>query len=158
MLEPASTVTLGFIGTIAGDVSLYWIGRLAGNRLEKRFGQTGTWLSARNQFNRRGALTVYLTRWLLSEVAMPVTLIAGSSRFPFSKFLVIDMLGELTWFAAYGGLGYAFGSQWELISEFISNFSGFIFGAVVLGLGIYALIHFSKHPKKAANAEVATSI
>jgi membrane protein DedA with SNARE-associated domain len=44
----------------------------------------------------------------------------------------------------YGGLGYAFGSQWELISDFISNFSGFILGALALGLGIYLLVHFNK--------------
>jgi membrane-associated protein len=59
-------------------------------------------------------------------------------------------LGELTWIAIYGGLGYAFGSQWELISDFISNFSGFILGGLVLGVGIYLLVRFGKKPAASA--------
>jgi hypothetical protein len=43
-------------------------------------------------------------------------------------------------------LGYAFGSQWELISDFISNFTGFVLGAVVLGVGIFILIKVRKNP------------
>jgi membrane protein DedA with SNARE-associated domain len=64
----------------------------------------------------------------------------------FRKFFTFVVLGELTWVLLYGGLGYAFGSQWELISDFISNFSGFALGAVVLGMGIYLLVKFGKKP------------
>ncbi|MEI8133435.1 MAG: hypothetical protein WCG34_13465 [Leptolinea sp.] len=69
---------------------------------------------------------------------------AGSSGYHFKKFFLYAVLGELTWFAVYGGLGYAFGSQWELISDFISNFSGFALGAVVFGTGIYLVMKFGK--------------
>ncbi len=87
---------------------------------------------------------MFLTRWLLTALALPVTLIAGSSGYGFKKFFTFAMLGELTWVLVYGGLGYAFGSQWELISDFISNFSGFVLGALALGVGIYLLLHFNK--------------
>jgi len=40
----------------------------------------------------------------------------------------------------YGGLGYIFGSQWEAISQFISDFSGLLVGVVALGAGIYFLV------------------
>jgi membrane protein DedA with SNARE-associated domain len=146
LLDAISTPLLGYLGTISGDASLYAIGFFASGWIEQRFGETSTWKSAHTLFERRGGIAIFLTRWLLTAVAFPITLIAGSSGYHFRKFLLYAVLGELAWFAVYGGLGYAFGSQWELISDFISNFSGFALGAVVLGAGIYLLVKFGKKP------------
>jgi len=52
-------------------------------------------------------------------------------------FITYDALGELTWIVLYGGLGYLFGSQWELASNFISNFGESALGVVLLGAGIW---------------------
>jgi membrane protein DedA with SNARE-associated domain len=146
LLDAVSTPILGYLGTIAGDSSLYAIGFFASGWIEQRFGQTAAWKNAHALFEKRGGIAIFLTRWLLTAIAFPITLIAGSSGYRFRKFFLYAVLGELTWFAIYGGLGYAFGSQWELISDFISNFSGFAFGAVVLGVGIYLLVKFGKKP------------
>jgi membrane protein DedA with SNARE-associated domain len=146
MLDAVSTPILGYLGTIAGDASLYAIGFFASGWIEARFGKTAAWKNAQNLFGRRGGIAIFLTRWLLTAVAFPITLIAGTSGYRFRKFFLYAVLGELTWFVIYGGLGYAFGSQWELISDFISNFSGFALGAVVVGVGIYLLVKFGKKP------------
>lgn len=148
LLDTVSTPLLGYGGTIAGDITLYLVGFLASGWIERHFGQTSAWSSARNLFQRRGGIAIYLTRWLLTAVAFPVTLIAGSSRYPFRKFIVFDLLGELTWFALFGGLGYYFGSQWELISDFISDFSGFILGGLAVAVGVVILVKTGK--RKAA--------
>lgn len=144
-LLDTSTPLIAYLGTISGDASLYAIGYFAKGWIQNKFGHTATWKSATDFFNNRGGVAIFLTRWLLTAIAFPITLIAGTSGYRFQKFFVLAMLGELTWFALYGGLGYAFGSQWELISDFISNFSGFAMGAVIVGLGIYL---FRKSGKK----------
>lgn len=146
LLDAVYTPTLGYLGTVAGDASLYAIGFFASGWIEQRFGQTPAWQNAHAFFERRGGIAIFLTRWLLTAIALPVTLIAGSSGYRFRKFFLYAVLGELTWFAVYGGLGYAFGSQWELISDFISNFSGFALGAVVLGVGVFLLVKFRRKP------------
>ena len=146
LLDAYSTPVLGYLGTIAGDASLYAVGYFASDWIRQRFGQTAAWKNARVLFERRGGIAIFLTRWLLTAIALPVTLIAGSSGYRFRKFFVFDLLGELTWVILYGGLGYAFGSQWELISDFISNFSGFVLGALVLGMGVFLLMKFGKKP------------
>jgi membrane protein DedA with SNARE-associated domain len=56
----------------------------------------------------------------------------------------------------YGGLGYAFGSQWELISNFISDFSGLLVGLVVLGVGIYLMFRWFR--KSAPETTVVPSM
>jgi membrane protein DedA with SNARE-associated domain len=149
LLDAYSTPLLGYLGTIAGDASLYAVGYFASSWIEQRFGQTTAWKNAHILFERRGGIAIFLTRWLLTAIALPVTLIAGSSGYHFRKFFAYAILGELTWVLLYGGLGYAFGSQWELISDFISNFSGFVIGALALGVGIYLLVKFGKKPAKA---------
>ena len=46
------------------------------------------------------------------------------------------------------GLGYAFGTQWELVNDYMGNVSGLAVGLLVCGLGIYFL-----RPKNGRNGE-----
>ncbi len=130
---------LGLLGAVLGDSASYAIGYFAKGWVERRFGQSTAWQKARNTFERRGGLAIYLTRFLLTPLALPTNLIAGGSGYSFWRFLAYDVAGEFTWIVLYGGLGYAFGSQWELINQFISDFSGLLVGLVALSAGIYFL-------------------
>ncbi len=143
-LDIYTTLILGWLGVVVGDVIGYDLGRFANIWIERRFGKSSTWQKAQHIFERRGGGAIYLTRWLLTPMALPTNLVAGSSRYSFWKFLLFDITGELTWIMLYGGLGYIFGSQWELISEFISNFTGLIVGIVILGSGLYLAFRVGK--------------
>ena len=152
VLDVYSTPPLGLVGAVTGDILIYGLGRFARVWINKRFGQSSAWQKAEAYFNQRGGIAIYLTRWLFTPLAVPTNLIAGSSGYPFWKFLVFDVAGELTWILLYGGLGYAFGSQWELISNFISDFSGLLVGLVVLGVGIYLMFRWFRKPAPEATA------
>ncbi len=102
------------------------------------------WISARDSFDKQGGLAVFLTRWLVTAVAIPTNLIAGGSGYKFSRFLIYDAAGESIWIILYGGMGYAFGSQWELVNEFLSNFGGLLLGLVILGFGVRQLLKWQK--------------
>jgi membrane-associated protein len=149
VLDMYITPPLGLAGVVIGDILIYGLGYFARVRLNKRFGQSSAWQKAEGYFNRRGGIAIYLTRWLFTPLAVPTNLVAGSSAYPFWKFLLFDVSGELTWIVLYGGLGYAFGSQWELISNFITDFSGLLVSLVVLGVGIYLM--FRQGSKVACN-------
>jgi membrane-associated protein len=144
VLDMVTTPLLGLTGVVAGDALSFSLGYFAHTWMERRFAHAAAWRKAELLFNRRGSVAVYLTRWLLTPLAVPVNLIAGSSGYGPGKFLLYDISGELTWLGLYGGLGYAFGSQWELISEFISNFSGLLVGIVVLAAGLYLVWRWRK--------------
>jgi membrane-associated protein len=127
---------LGWIGAITGDAISFGIGFYARDWVEDRFGRLAAWRNAKESFEARAGLAIYLTRFLITALAVPTNLIAGGSGIQFRRFMIYDSLGELTWIVLYGGLGYWFGSQWELVSDFISNFGGLIFGLIVLIAGI----------------------
>lgn len=137
ILSWAQIAFLGLIGAILGDTVSFGIGYHARFWVAQRFGRSPAWRSAKQAFEARAGFAIYLTRFLITALAVPTNLIAGGSGIQFRRFIVYDSLGELTWIILYGGLGYLFGSQWEVVSEFISNFGGLILGLLLLGVGIW---------------------
>lgn len=133
----------GFIAltcVVLGDSLSYSMGYYARDAVLNRFKNSPRWVQAEDTFNRWGGMSVLLTRFLITGIAVPVNLIAGTSKFPFKRFFLYDVLGESIWIFGYGGLGYLFGSQWEVISDLLGNISGFLLGAIILGLGLWLAI------------------
>jgi membrane protein DedA with SNARE-associated domain len=157
VLDVYTAPPLGLGGALAGDIVIYGLGRFARTWINRKFGQASAWQKAEDFFNRRGGIAIYLTRWLFTPLAIPTNLIAGSSGYPFWKFLIFDLSGELTWILLYGGLGYAFGSQWELISDFISDFSGLLLGVAILGAGVYLIFRWRRQPAVEQKTEPSTA-
>jgi membrane protein DedA with SNARE-associated domain len=128
---------VGFLAAVLGDAISFGIGYHAKHWLDERLGRSSGWKNAQKTFDARAGLAIYLTRFVVTSLAVPINLIAGGSGIKFRRFMIYDSLGELTWIILYGGLGYWFGSEWELVSDFISNFGGLILGILVLGIGIW---------------------
>jgi membrane protein DedA with SNARE-associated domain len=142
LLDPLLAIGLGLMAAVLGDSVSYGMGRFAGGWVERRYGATTLWQGAQNSFNRYGGWSVYLSRWLLTSVAIPVNLVAGSTAYTYRRFLLMVVAGEATWLVLFGGLGYAFGSQWEAISTLISDFGGLVLGLFVLAAGIYLAVRW----------------
>lgn len=155
VLDPYGAIILALLGAALGDITSYGMGRFARGPITRRFGQAGTWQKAELNLRQRGAIAVYLTRWLLTPLAIPTNLVAGSTGYPFARFGAYILIGELTWLLVFGGIGYAFSSQWEAVSEFISNFSGVLVGIVLLGLGGYFLLF---RRRKVADAPIVSVV
>lgn len=137
ILDWLPTAILGLIGAVLGDAISFGIGFYAKDWVEHRFGRSSAWRNAQRSFDSRAGLAIYLTRFLVTALAVPTNLIAGGSGIRFRRFMAYDSLGESTWIILYGGLGYLFGSEWELVSDFISNFGGLILGVLILGVGAW---------------------
>lgn len=155
MVDAPSAIPLAFLAVVAGDSLSYAIGRWLGHRLPEKVTVSSTWNSAENVFNKRGGLAILLTRSVISSLAVPTNLIAGSSRYSFRSFLFFDATGEAIWFVLYGGLGYVFGSQWELISDFLADFGGLIAGLVVLIVGAYYAVRWWRSGSRTSNPDNA---
>jgi membrane-associated protein len=126
-------------GAVLADNSEYLLGRLTQGWFERRFGKGVIWQSGLKTFQRQGGWAILLTRFWLTNLAPVVNVVAGS-RYPYRRFLLFDISGELLWVLVYGGLGYIFGGEWELVSQFVSDFTGLSVGLVILAAGIYFLM------------------
>ena len=83
-------------------------------------------------FGRWGALTVFITRTFLSYLSSVASLLAGMSHYHLPKFLLIALIGRVIWTAAYLGLGYGIGADWEAATSFLTNLSVFLLSLMVL--------------------------
>jgi membrane-associated protein len=136
-LNWSAAASLALVGVVTGDSGSYVIGRYGGRLVLTRVESSDSWRRAQETFDRRGGLAILITRFLLTPLAIPINLIAGSSRYAFWRFLTFDLLGELIWVALYGGLGYLFADSWEAISDLAGSVSGLLVGIVVLGVAGY---------------------
>ncbi|NUM46626.1 MAG: DedA family protein [Anaerolineales bacterium] len=150
-LELLPTLFVSLLFVVTGDVISYFMGHL-GRKVTGRWTQSPNWKRAETYFQARGAAAIFLTRCLLTPLAVPTNLIAGGSHFPVLRFMGLSTAGEFTWLIGYGGLGYAFGSQWEYISELVSNFSGALVGIVLVIIG---LVWLRRNPKKFPIANIS---
>jgi membrane-associated protein len=139
-LNLPTVAALSLVAAVSGDSLSYGIGRYAGSWVERRYGGTSAWLNARQSFLKYGPWSIYLSRFLLTSIAIPINLLAGSTSFGYRRFFPLALVGEITWLVGFGYLGYAFGSQWEAVSDFISNFGGLVLGLVILAVGIFLAI------------------
>lgn len=125
---------------VAGDGCSYLLGRVVGDRVTSRWKGSTTWLSASRQFSRWGVWSVFLSRFLLTPIALPVNLIAGSTLFPWHRFMVAVVFGEVIWVFLFGGLGLLFADGWEALSQMASDLSGLLVGGTLLVAGLYFLV------------------
>ena len=128
-----AAISLAAIGAVAGDSASYLMGRYSGGAAWHGLQTTARWQQALGVFRRWGGLTVFLSRFLLTPLALPVNLIAGSTHYTLWRFLGSVVFGELLWVLIFSGLGYAFADQWQAVSELISNLSvNFVWLALLL--------------------------
>jgi len=137
-------IACALIGVVIGDSLSYGLGHFARGPVQRRFGRASAWRRGQDLLRRRGGLAIFLTRFLITSLAIPVNLIAGSGGYSFWSFLLFDLIGELTWIALYTGVGYAVGTQFELINDLISDFGGLLVGLVVVAAGVYFFVRWQR--------------
>lgn len=145
---------LGILAAVTGDGLSYLMGRLGKGWVERRFGQSANWEKAVALFDQHGGVAIWLSRFLLTPLAIPVNLVAGGSGYSYWRFLLYDFTGELVWVSLYIGLGYIFWSQWERLNQTINQFSSIlIVVCLATGLG-YALLRNSRKKMRSSASVV----
>jgi len=143
-----TTALISIVSVVIGDSLSYSMGYYFSDKVLLRFSGTPRWIQAEQSFQKYGFLSIFFSRFLVTAIALPVNLLSGTTRFPFKQFFLYDVLGEVVWIFGYGGLGYLFGSEWELVNEFLSNFGGLVLGLIILGFSIRQVIKWQENIKQ----------
>jgi membrane protein DedA with SNARE-associated domain len=139
-LSISVVVLASYSGAVLGDQTGYTMARVARQRIDGILGRKAKaaqmMASARDKLVRRGGVTVFLTRWLMSPLGPYVNLTAGAAGFSWLRFSVASAAGELVWVLVYAGLGWAFATNIEMIAELSGNITAILaagFVAYLLG-------------------------
>lgn len=113
----AVMLVVGTVAAVAGDVFDYALGRFGVARLwrwlmrkRERMG-TDRALAVSARLLRRRGMAVLLTRFLLTPLSTPVSILAGASRYGFTAFLLWDAAGEAIYVGGNLALGRFFGTR-----------------------------------------------
>ncbi|WP_420397651.1 DedA family protein [Nioella sp.] len=124
-------------GAVLGDQTGYLIGRHGGAPLVERIARTPARSAvlnrARRLVDKRGGLGVFLSTWLFAPLGPWVNFIAGTTGLGWLRFTIWDVLGETIWVTVYVGLGFAFASQIEAVSDILGNAVGLLAALAVAG-------------------------
>jgi membrane protein DedA with SNARE-associated domain len=120
-LEVWGVILAAAVGAIVGDTLGYELGRWGGRALLERYGhvlhlKAQHLVRAEAFFARYGAKAVFFGRFI-AILRTYSALLAGISRLPYPRFLLLNAAGGLLWALTVGWLGAIFGRQWPLIER-----------------------------------------
>lgn len=111
---------VALLAAVIGDHLAYLAGWMAGRRalawLSRWLGQASV-RRARRQVHRQGWGAVFWSRWLLTPLSMPCSLVCGSTGYPLHAFFTADLVGEAIYVSLLVLLGYWFGDQIARIAD-----------------------------------------
>jgi membrane protein DedA with SNARE-associated domain len=145
VLSVASALFWTTLGSVAGAVALYWIGRLYGRDrvrvvwaklpLVKKsdLDRTEEW------FAKHGTKAVFLGRMVpvfRSLISVP----AGVERMPLPVFVALTALGSLIWNSVLVLAGYWLGDRWSVVDTYVGVFTKVVLVLVALALVAYVVV------------------
>jgi membrane protein DedA with SNARE-associated domain len=148
-LHPALVVAAGTLGSLAGALPWYFIGRKVGaDRLKALTGRHGRWIAltpaeidrGQRLFEERGALVLVFGR-LVPALRTVVALPAGMARMRPLSFVLWTLLGSLIWTSLLTLAGYLLENQYERISGWLNPVSTAIF----LVIAAWYLVRVVRH-------------
>lgn len=134
-------------GSVLGDLAGYSIGRWGGtvliSRLTRIIGGPNRLEKIEARARSSAALYIFLTRWLLSPLGPWVNLASGLARYPWTRFLLWDILGEFFGVALYISLGQIFSDRVMALDSFLADATMAIMAltvALVIGRVLYSYL------------------
>jgi membrane protein DedA with SNARE-associated domain len=136
-----ATLLISFVGVIAGDNSLFFLGRRFGTsvlsymqlvrpRSRERIERLKMFM------DRHGNMTVFYARFLAGVRAL-IYLTAGSAGMTPRRFVIYDMLGAAISVPLAVSIGYFFGNQIDSAIRYLGGFDRLVLMAVAVCIIFY---------------------
>jgi len=133
-------IVVASAGAVTGDQIGYALGRWGGHRVIERIRRRkngATRIAQAEAFAKRwGATGIFLTRWLITPLGPWLNLTSGMAAYPWTRFFLWDVLGEVLWVVLYVMLGKFFSDRVQTLVEILGNLAWVIVGliaALILG-------------------------
>ena len=139
----------GLLGTIAGSLPWYYLGKLVNEkRLSNFLDKRGKYLGITSDdlaksklwFDKYGVSLVFWGR-LVPGIRTLISVPAGMELMPLKRFIVWTTLGSLIWIALLTYAGYIFGENYHIIDTYLNQIKYFVKPIIIL-IFLYFFIKF----------------
>ncbi|OSP56574.1 DedA family protein [Pseudoruegeria sp. SK021] len=147
-----AVILAGTLGSVAGAVMWYWVGRRVGSdRMRRLAARHGRWLTlspqditrAEDWFHRHGAIAVLLGR-LVPAVRTLISVPAGAARMSQGSFLIWTSLGTAVWSGLLAVAGYALRSSYTDVGKWMDPLATAVLVGM-LGWYLWRVITWPSH-------------
>lgn len=136
----------GALGSVLGQLPLYYLGHAMGEERLKSFFGKHQWMMVDAEdiersigwFERRGAIAVLLCRFV-PGVRSLISIPAGIQGMPLVPFLAYSALGMGIWATALAWAGRLLGSNYDKVSNFVGPVSYVVLGMIGVVLVIWVV-------------------
>lgn len=141
-LSFVGVLVAGTLGSVVGQLPLYYLGRWVGaDRLKEWAQRYGKWLTvskddidrAQTWFDQHGYKTVLFCRFvpgLRTLISIP----AGIAQMNIGVFLLYSAIGMGIWASVLAYLGRLLGENYEVVSQYLGPVSYIVIGLLVLSV------------------------
>jgi membrane protein DedA with SNARE-associated domain len=128
-------IILASAAAVLGDQIGYGVARWCGRRLlariSRKLGGETNIRKAEALAKRWGGAGIFFSRWLVTSLGPWVNVTSGVAEYPWPRFILWDVLGDVLWVVLNVMLGYFFSGRIQAISEVLGNFAWVILGFIV---------------------------
>jgi membrane protein DedA with SNARE-associated domain len=144
-------IVIGTIAELVGSYIAYYVGRVGGKPLVRRWGRyvlitEGDVARAERFLVGRGVWAVPVAR-MLPFVRAFASIVAGFVDVPPVRFGILNLIGTLVYVVVLSSIGYSLGTEWSKVDHGLSTASYIVVAVVVVaivGFVIYRLREFRK--------------
>ncbi len=131
-------IVVASAGAVLGDQIGYALGRWGGHhvvsRIQRRENGAAKIAQAEAFTKRWGAAGVFFSRWLITPLGPWLNLTSGMAGYPWMRFFVWDVLGEVLWVVLYVMLGKLFSDRVQALVEILGNLAWVVVGLIVAAI------------------------
>lgn len=149
----------GSLAAILGDQIGYGLSRWAGRplviRISRRLGSEHKLKEAEALSKKWGGAGIFFSRWLVTQLGPWINFTSGIAVYPWRRFILWDVLGEVLWVVLYVMLGYIFSDRVQYIAEILANLGWAIFAliiSIILGWKLFQYFRRAASVTSVANA------
>jgi membrane protein DedA with SNARE-associated domain len=134
-LSLPTVMLVAFIGSLAGDLLCYFLGRFWGGQLLARAPHWHARADSFRELLHRHHIPLILSLRFLYGLRTVGAVVIGMCGIPPWRFLVLDLFSAAVWSISVGFGGYLIGSILERVLHDLAEYEGWIAGVIaVLGL------------------------
>jgi len=144
-LNLVASIGVGTLGSLLGALFNYYLAKKYGRVGVLKFGKYFFFseeklVKMENFFIKHGSFSTFVSR-LIPGVRQLVSLPAGLSKMPLSKFTLYTTLGAGIWVTVLVFLGYILGENQALINEYLHQIVLLTLGLIVIASIVYVFMN-----------------
>jgi membrane protein DedA with SNARE-associated domain len=138
ILHLPGVILLGFLGSLTGDQTIFFVSRRWGKQILARF----PWLHVRmekvNRILERHGTWYMISFRFFYGLRNPTPFVIGLSNIPTARFVALNVLGAALWAVTLGPMGYLLGA---LAEQILTDAKWAILGVAGIGAAIWLVRH-----------------